>query len=314
MKYSGKIIKHLTWHSLLWLVCICVMISCGIKERPDIPDPSNPFIATYQSPTLIAKEIISTALPEFASTYTSKTKLMVFNRMPEDRSSIGLFYSKWIGSNWTEPISINLSITEGRNIDPFWHEQTLYYCRETPDDSLTGYDIWTSDWDDGNFSKPIRLPDFINSKLDEVFVSVAKNQNIYFARFGEDRSVSIFKSAFKAGTYQLPERQQFYNDSARITNPSIAPDESYIIFSATGLKGYGSADLYIAYNKGPNQWQNITNLGPSINSPQAEFAPFVSEDTQNLFYTSERPGVAPAPQEGRPPGDIYVVALNQILQ
>jgi hypothetical protein len=296
---------------LISLFPLFIQCDSPTKAKPGI---TNPFVGDFSLPQIISPDIISSVLPEFASTYSPTTKLMVFNRMPEDRSRIDLFYTRWADTIWTKPKSINLSINEGRNIDPFWHEQTLYYCRETPKDSLTGYDIWTSEWNGTNFSKPVKLPDFINTVLDEVFVSVADNKNIYFARFGEDRSVSIFKSVYIDGTYQPPALQQFDNDSARITNPSIAPDESIMIFSATGIAGFGSADLYIATNNGPNQWSNITNLGPSINSSQAEFAPFISDDFQLLFYTSERPGMVSEQQEGRPPGDIYAVALDQIIK
>ena len=44
----------------------------------------------------------------------------------------------------------------------------------------------------------------------------------------------------------------------------------------------------------------------------ADFAPAFSPDGKYLFFTSERPGIAPTPPSGRPPGDIYQIDVAAI--
>ena len=158
------------------------------------------------------------------------------------------------------------------------------------------------------------MPDGVNTNRDEVFVSVTDNRNIYFTRFEENGSTQILKSEYNAGEYQDPILQEFDPDTLRISNPCIAPDESYIIFASRSPDGYGNADLYIAFPDGLNRWKEITNLGPEINSAQSEFAPSISIETGHLLFTSERRGMVPELPEGRPPGDIYAVPLDSLPQ
>lgn len=67
--------------------------------------------------------------------------------------------------------------------------------------------------------------------------------------------------------------------------------------------------IHIARRTAGGAWSAPRNLGPAVNTPQREFAPGLSPDGRYLFFTSERPGVVPAPAEGRPPGDIYQIEV-----
>ena len=112
------------------------------------------------------------------------------------------------------------------------------------------------------------------------------------------------------------QKLQFLNDTARLTNPAIAPNGSFLLLSCGNLDGYGSADIYVSYpTEDPNIWSAPENLGPKVNTAYTEFAPSISRDGHFLFFTSERPGMVPAVPEGlRPPGDIYVVSLSGLVR
>jgi len=75
---------------------------------------------------------------------------------------------------------------------------------------------------------------------------------------------------------------------------------------ALSAGGLGGTDLYASRSR-DGAWSPAQNLGAIINSPSADFAPAFSPDGRYLFFTSERPGIAPAPASGRPPGDIYQI-------
>jgi len=101
-------------------------------------------------------------------------------------------------------------------------------------------------------------------------------------------------------------------ESLKGINPLIAPDGSFLVFSAELAGQLGENDLYIA-RRGPGAtWSPPQHLGTTVNTPRAEFAPGLSPDGRYLFFTSERPGVVPAPTEGRPPGDIYQIELSAL--
>ncbi|MES2628317.1 MAG: hypothetical protein V4616_05050, partial [Bacteroidota bacterium] len=70
--------------------------------------------------------------------------------------------------------------------------------------------------------------------------------------------------------------------------------------------------------KEPKKNVSVTNLGPSVNSPYADYSPFVTVDGTELFFTTARPSndasptTAPAldAENGKYFDDIYVANLN----
>ena len=62
-----------------------------------------------------------------------------------------------------------------------------------------------------------------------------------------------------------------------------------ILFSSKRKGGYGGYDLYIAERK-DGQWQNAQNLGPTINGPYDERAPFLAKSGTQLFFSTDRTG------------------------
>ena len=76
------------------------------------------------------------------------------------------------------------------------------------------------------------------------------------------------------------------NTNLKEVDPSIAPDESYIIFCRRE-EGRGW-DLYISFKKRDGSWSIAKNMGDQINSNAAEFCPTMSADGKYLFFTSTR--------------------------
>ncbi len=150
--------------------------------------------------------------------------------------------------------------------------------------------------------------------------------------------MNIYSAKFNNGKYDTPEPlPETVNTINSETDPFIAPDESYIIFSSQGrddaLKGTGAdaeyprADLYISFRKN-GAWSTAVNLGPEINSTAEESTPWVSADGKTLYYTSERNFIAiPMPVRmnydylenhlhttGNGLGDIFQVPMEQVMQ
>jgi outer membrane protein OmpA-like peptidoglycan-associated protein len=49
-------------------------------------------------------------------------------------------------------------------------------------------------------------------------------------------------------------------------------------------------DLYVCFKEGENKWGAPQHLGQVVNSPFRETTPFLSEDNETLFFSSNRPG------------------------
>jgi hypothetical protein len=70
------------------------------------------------------------------------------------------------------------------------------------------------------------------------------------------------------------------NGEQEISDPYIAPDESYLIF-------VNGNDLYISFRQG-DDWSAGQNLGPQVNNGDGNFDPTVSPDGKMLYYASAR--------------------------
>jgi Tol biopolymer transport system component len=72
------------------------------------------------------------------------------------------------------------------------------------------------------------------------------------------------------------------------TDPCVAPDESYLIFSSKRPGGYGQSDLYISFKKQDGTWSKTKNMGYLVNSYAYDWGPAVSPDGLFLFFISHR--------------------------
>lgn len=46
----------------------------------------------------------------------------------------------------------------------------------------------------------------------------------------------------------------------------LAPDESYVLFSAEGEDGFGGLDLYLCFKSDTGEWGELRNLGSNTNT------------------------------------------------
>lgn len=141
------------------------------------------------------------------------------------------------------------------------------------------------------WSKPSLVGGRINSARMEYFPSITRSGRLYFGR--NDMAMTrgdIHYSDPVGGVYgkavKLPPQVNFPGTSY---NAFIAPDESYIIFSAylKGEKGLHS-DMFISFRDDNDIWQQAVNMGKIINSDGHDHSPYVSYDGKYLFFSSTR--------------------------
>ena len=88
----------------------------------------------------------------------------------------------------------------------------------------------------------------------------------------------------------LPPIINMYKVSTK--QPSISPDGRTLYFTSNRPGGYGGYDLWQATLGDNAQWQNVTNLGSTINTPWDEQSPFIHFDNQTLYFSSNgHPGL-----------------------
>ena len=75
---------------------------------------------------------------------------------------------------------------------------------------------------------------------------------------------------------------KFYESHA-----SISADGQKLYFTSNRIEGYGGLDIYVSERTASGNWGPAINLGPTINTPFNEDTPFVTEDGNLLYFSSE---------------------------
>ncbi len=298
-------------------VVLCVFLLAGCQpETTEKQPPPYALPDTVSTPQIFAAGIVSSELPEFATTFSPDGQTVYFNLASADRGILKIAMSAYKAGKWQAPVVLPFADGTYRDIDPFVTAdgKRLYFSSNrplSPDGQPADFNTWFVERSEDGWGNPQSAGEPVNSSATEIFVSLAKNGNLYLSGdlLGEN-TWTIFRSQYQAGKYATPTRVDLgLPDTVSVGNPLISPEEDFLIFATRSLPGLGGSDLFISYREN-GKWTAAKNLGAPINSPYAEFAPCLSPDGEYLFFTSERPGVVGKDElPGRPPGDIYQVRL-----
>ena len=97
--------------------------------------------------------------------------------------------------------------------------------------------------------------------------------------------LSIFLAEVGPDGQWYNERPFTHNgNQGRTGYPAFTPDGEAMFFASDRQGGYGGYDIYISYRQG-DSWTYPINLGPAVNTPGDEIAPFF--DGLNLFFSSD---------------------------
>jgi len=219
------------------------------------------------TPEIFAPGIISTKDDECALEINSSGNEILFIRT----SKIMLMMRNTDGT-WNIPVVAPFS---GKFIDdePFFSpdgNKILFMSRRPAPRSKFTSNLWVSEKKDFKWLEPYQV--ILHNKKTMHAPSIADNGTIY-----ED-GIMLFHC--ENGTYQEPEILR----SLVGIGPFIAPDESYIIFSALNPVR-NDYDLYISFHKRDGTWSKETSLGNQINTPATEGNSFVTADGKYLFFS-----------------------------
>jgi outer membrane protein OmpA-like peptidoglycan-associated protein len=77
-----------------------------------------------------------------------------------------------------------------------------------------------------------------------------------------------------------------FNSESWESAPSLSPDKRELYFTSNRPGGYGGNDIYVSHRLENGKWGLPGNLGPVINTPGDESAPFIHADNNSLYFTS----------------------------
>lgn len=255
---------------------------------------------------LVGPGVISTELPEFATTTTPDGNTLFFNRASPDRSKLTIMMSSRTGGPWTHAIPAPFS-GQYRDVDPFMTPdgRRLYFSSDRP---RTGHpasmNTWYVERTGSGWTDPVDVGEPLNSDSTDIFVSVSAGGTMVFSS-NRDGPMRVYQTWWNGTEWSKPEPVAF---GATIAggNPLISPDGRFMVLveAPPGTK----ADLMVSCHTSAG-WTEPRPL-TDVNTRYGEFAPGFGASSHELYFTSERPGIVAAqPDSVRPPGDIYRIRL-----
>jgi Tol biopolymer transport system component len=149
-----------------------------------------------------------------------------------------------------------------------------------------GGNLWRVDRTEKGWSRPVRLPDIVNSNSAIYSPAVAGNGNLYFNQPDpKTKKTRMYISTFKAGRYSEPEPVSFSDGVISDYDAVIAPNESYIIFSSPRAPTpKGKSGIFIAF-RNHQQWGQPVPFEPFLTGIECR----LSANRKTLYFTSDRP-------------------------
>lgn len=150
----------------------------------------------------------------------------------------------------------------------------LFYVR--PGDH--GPEIWTAERSQKGWLEP-------EYHCQGMFATTSTNGNFYVTGFPEGDGGSIFWARWQHGRYAEPEPLSAnINTPYSEMHPSIAPDESYLVFDSTRPGGEGWADFYVSFRRDDGTWSEAVRVD-GMSTAGNDLIPTLSTDGKYIFFT-----------------------------
>lgn len=152
-------------------------------------------------------------------------------------------------------------------------------------------DIYMSTSANGSFQKAVPFDTVINSSVHDACSGLSMNgESLLFFRTSSDMmSGDVYETVKDNNTWLSPTKFGSQINSPYEIEPSAcySPENDFIIFSSNRYGGFGGFDLYITRKDDAGNWGEAVNLGPIINTPYNEDAPFISALGDKLYFSSQ---------------------------
>lgn len=238
---------------------------------PNYKQQEDFFVSQLSNKNIWSKAVpmpsnVNTVLNEGAPTISADGRSLIFvacsdqsgnNEYGENRygkGSCDLFYTKKLGSRWTDPINL-----PGRVNSYSWESQpslssdgkTMYFIRRVSKrGEPVNSDIFMSSIEeDGTWGTPVRLPNYINTPFQEESVLIHPDgRTLYFAsrgHVGMGGSDLFVARMDENGVWSKPENLGYpINTKFDENSLMVSPEGDIAFFASDREGGYGDLDIY----------------------------------------------------------------------
>lgn len=149
-----------------------------------------------------------------------------------------------------------------------------------PEDVYVSYMDFDSSW-----MEPLKL-EFCDPKRNEATIAVSTDERRIYLYEDSTGNGDIYYTDFYSAKFNeitLLEDDEVNTDYWE-THCMVSHDRSRMFFTSDRKGGFGGRDIYVVNRNEDGTWGDPINLGPKINGPDDEDAPFVSIDNRQLYF------------------------------
>lgn len=150
-------------------------------------------------------------------------------------------------------------------------------------------DIWMSKKDNnGEWEKPQHIPTLSTSGNDVLigFLDALTALVYHSGNTNKRQGIHQYSRFGNSWNYLRPlEMGNFKNNSTHFSG-RLASGNNIIVMSMNSFGTFGNEDIYISFRQSENIWSSPLNLGPHVNSFAQEQTPYLSDDLQTLYFSS----------------------------
>lgn len=258
-----------------------LLVLCGTCQAPALAAEA-PALPIAAKPQLIGEGVVSGAFHDFAPALTPDGRTLLFTRTDVGFSRMTLMQARLVDGKWQIPTVLPFSGRWNDGDGALSPDGTRYVFisnrSEDRGQPKADFDLWqVVRKADGNWGEPVRLPDHINSGVNETYPSLAADGSLYFGRAGGG---PMLRARLVDGAYGAPEPMPFSGMSF-----AIAPDQGFGILAMADANR--NVDLFHVKREGQG-WGVPRRLDGPVNSPLVELTGSVSSDGKTLLFSSTR--------------------------
>ena len=175
-------------------------------------------------------------------------------------------------------------------------EHTMIYTTRKPNSTgrvgdnsgITYEDIFIAHKKDTTWEIGTNIGTTINTEGNEASVGISiDGQIILIYKDSTDGSGNLYVTHLNGNHWSIPSKLND-NINTKGWEPSafMSADEEKLYFVSNRPGGYGGRDIYVSNKLPTGEWAKATNLGPTINTPFEEDAPFIHPDGKTLYFSS----------------------------